>query len=448
MHDINALGTEKISKLIVRYSVPAIIAMMVNAIYNVIDRMFIGQYVGEQALAGLTITFPLTTVLFSFALLIGIGAGNLVSNKLGEKDINGSSEVFGTAVTFGLITTIILCGLSYIFRSDLLVILGGSPDIIPYAEEYLNIILLGFIFVMISYILNSTIRSEGKVMITTISMISACCTNIILDYVFIALMGTGVKGAAVATVLGQFVGLVISALFYLRGQSVLHLTKQNFKLNIQIVNEISRIGLSSFIINIGGAISLVIMNYTLNKYGGSDPITAISVAFSIQQLVLMPIFGLSQGLQAIIGYNYGAKKIDRVYETLFTGLKMAGVFSIISFIILESSPRIFTLLFLKPDSDIFNLTINAIRINFLLLPYYFINVIGLVLFQGTNKGTLANRLTIAKQIFIVPIILVLPSFMGVYGVFISIPIAEFFAFIIITILIIKEYREDSKIRLA
>ncbi len=268
MKDFNALGTEKISKLIVKYSVPAIIAMVVNAIYNVVDRMFIGQYVGEQALAGLAITYPLNTILFSFAMLVGTGSANIVSNKLGAKDIDGASKVFGTGVIYGLILTFILCGLSYIFRIDILSYLGGTPEIIPYAVEYLNIILFGFVFLMISFILTNTIRSEGKVIITMTSMISACLTNIVFDYLFIGIFGMGVKGAAYATILGQFVGLSIVSLFYLTKKSVLHLHKSDFKLDFAIMSKINTIGFSSFIINAGAALTLIVMNNRLLHYGG------------------------------------------------------------------------------------------------------------------------------------------------------------------------------------
>ncbi len=444
MKDINALGTEKVSKLLIKYSVPAIIAMIVNAIYNVVDRMFIGHFVGDEALAGLAITYPLNTILFSFSMLIGTGCSNILSNRLGSKDIDGASKVFGSGMTYGVILTFILCIISYVFRFPILSSLGGTPDILPFAEQYLNITLLGFVFLMISFILTNTIRSEGKVIITMTSMIAACITNIILDYIFIVPLQMGVKGAAIATILGQLVGLLILASFYFRKHSALHLHKSNFKFNLDLVNQINKIGFASFFINAGAAITLIIMNKELLKYGGIDAISAMTIAFSIQSLVFMPIFGLRQGVQAIMGYNYGAKNIHRVYEALFLGMKVAGAYSIVSFIIIMLFPQNLALLFLKSDTQILDLTTKALRLFLLTLPIFFIHVFGVTLFQATSKGNLANFVTLVKQLLIIPFVLVLPIFFGLDGVFYASPVSDLISITLVIYFIIKEYKYDKK----
>ncbi len=446
MNDLQTLETDKISKLIRIYSVPAIIGMVVNAIYNIVDRMFIGKYVGEQALAGLTITFPLTNILFAVALLIGVGSSSLISNKLGEKDIDGASSIFGVSLTYSVIATFIMCGLSYVFRNELLVILGGTPDIVVYAEEYLNIILLGFIFVMVSYVLSNNIRSEGKPLITMTSMSIACITNIIFDYLFIAVLGLGVKGAAWATFLGQFVGLCIVSMFYLRKQSVLKFKKSMFKLNFNVIQQINKIGLSSCIINIGNAVTLILMNNNLTKYGGAGAIAAMSVAFSVQTMVFMPLFGLRQGLQVIMGYNYGANNNKRVYETLFTGLKYGIVFSTIFYIAIMVFPELFVSFFLKSDSEIFGMAVNCLRIFFAILPLYPIMFFGLALFQSTKRGNLANIVSITKQIVVMPLIYIFPLFLGFYGVYASVIFTDFITILIVCYFVVKEYKTDMNNR--
>ncbi len=444
MNSLKALETDKISKLIRVYSVPAIVGMVVNAVYNIVDRMFIGQYVGEEALAGLTITFPLTNILFAVAMLIGVGASSLISNKLGEKDTEGASKIFGVSLTYSIISTLILCGLSYVFRKQILVLLGGTPDIVVYAEEYLNIILLCFIFVMVSYFLSNNIRSEGKPLITMTSMSVACVTNIVFDYLFIVVLGLGVKGAAWATFLGQFVGLVIVSMFYIRKQSTLKFTKSMFKLDMPTIKEINKIGLSSCIISIGNAVTLILMNNNLTKYGGAGAIAAMSVAFSVQTMVFMPLFGLRQGLQVIIGYNYGAGNNKRVYDTLFTGIKYGVIFSTVFFIAIMTSPEIFVSFFLKPDSEIFGTAVDCLRIFFAILPLYPLLFFGLALCQSTQRGNIANIISIAKQIIVMPLIYIFPIFFGFYGVYAAVIFTDFITILIVVYLLFKEYKIDMK----
>lgn len=443
-NSLKQLETEKLSSLIRIYSLPAIIGMVVNAIYNIVDRIFIGQYVGESALAGLTITFPLTNILFAFALLVGVGSSNLVSNKLGEKNINEASKIFCSAMTYGIILSITLCFLSYIFRENILIILGGTPDILIYAENYLSIILIGFIFTTTTYMLSCNIRAEGRPLVTMVSMSTACIANIIFDYIFIGILDFGVKGAAFATILGQFTGLCIVLQFYFRKQSKLNIKKEYFKLNSNIINNSNKIGFSSFVVSAGNAFTIIVMNNVLSSYGGSQSIAAMSVAFSIQTFVFMPIFGLRQGLTTIMGYNFGAKKIDRVYGSLFLGMKYAFAFSFICFLFIQLFPSFFVELFLNPSSETFTMAITVVRIFFIFLPLYFILFLGLSLFQATERGNLSNILSIARQVLVIPCIFIFPLFIGVYGVYFATIFCDFLSILIALFFIIREYRKDKK----
>ncbi len=443
MNSLNDLGTEKISSLIYKYSLPAIIAMVVNAVYNIIDRMFIGKYVGENALAGLTITFPLTNILFAFGLLIGIGASSIMSNKLGAKEYKEASNIFGTAISFGILTTAIICAFSYINRQSILVILGGTPEIIPYAENYLNIILLGFIFSIMAYILSNLIRAEGKPFFAMASMITACLTNIVFDYIFIAVCGFGVQGAALATIIGQFVSLIIVISFYLTKRTVLTFSKKDFIIKFYIIRNIVKVGFSSFIINAGNAITLILMNQMLVKYGGTDAIAAIGIVFSMQTMVFMPVFGLRQGLQIIMGYNYGAEIMDRVYETFFKGLKISSIFMTTCYLAFMIFPGFFTGFFLNSDSEIFDLTIHTARVMLMFLPFYGIQFLGLSLFQATGRGQISNMITVIKQIAVIPFILFFPILLGLDGVYIASVGADVLAIILVVLFVVKEYRGDK-----
>lgn len=441
---VNRLETEKISKLLLEFSIPTIVAMFVNAIYNVVDRMFIGKYVGENALAGLSIVFPIMAMLFAVATLFGIGGANIISNKIGEKKIDDASKTFGTTITYAFSVGIVLCILSYVFRISLLNLLGASKETLFYAEEYLNIILFGYIFQMFSFILNNSARAEGRIKLTTFAMITSAIINIIFDYIFIGIVGIGVKGAAYATIFAQFIGFLILVSLYVRKKSVLTLKKEYFVMDFKIIPEINKIGFSSFMVNAGSSIGAMIMNKSLYIYGGNEAITSVSVATSVQTFIYMPIFGLRQGMNPIMGYNYGAKKYVRVYQTLFLGMKVAGIFSLISFLTIELYPQFFVSFFLKDGSSVIPLAVKTLRMMVIMLPFFFINVMGLTLFQSTRRGRLANILSLLKQITIVPLILYLPVLFGLNGVILATPICDFISIVATIILLYKEYKRDTE----
>lgn len=443
MSEVKELETEKISKLLFKYSLPTIVAMLVNAIYNVVDRIFIGQYVGENALAGLSIVFPIMTILFSFAMLVAIGGSNLISNNLGAGKKDEASKIFCVTICYGVILSITSIVITYIFRFDFLKMVGANDDTIIYAEQYLNIILYGYIFQLMSLILNNSVRAEGMAKLAMKSMITSAITNIFLDYIFIAKLNLGVRGAGLGTIIAQFIGFLILSSFYVRKKSILTVKLEYFKLDLKRISNINRIGFSSFAVNSGSAISTMIMNNSLLYYGGNQAITSMSTAFSIQTLVYMPLFGLRQGMSPIMAYNYGAKNNKRVYDTLFLGMKVACLFSIVCFILIESFPYFFVSFFIKPDSNTMELAVHTLRIFMLMLPIFFINVFGLTLFQTTNRGTLANILTICRQLLIIPFIIFLPKVMGLDGVIFATPISDFIYTSVTFVLILVEYRKDK-----
>jgi putative MATE family efflux protein len=438
------LGTKPIGALLAQYSIPAVIAMVVNAIYNVVDRVFIGQFAGEEALAGLTIAFPVMMILFSFANLIGIGGAALISIKLGEKDEKAASKVFGNTLGLGiLVMATILLAISTNLQF-ILGLFGADPGVLDYASVYLRIIFLGSVFQMLSFILNCTVRTEGRPLLSMVAMISSALTNIILDFFFISILGWGVAGAAYATIAGQFVGLVILASFYLRGKSHLHLSVKDFALQGSILIQIVTIGFATFLSTVGTSLAMLFINRGLSTYGGVAAVTAMGVVNSLYTFFIMPVMGITQGLMPIIGYNHGARQKDRVSKTLRLGILIGIVFSTLVFLSMELFPTVFIKMFLEPGSPTIAVTKNGLRIFLLMLPLLSINLIGVAYFQAIGKGRVSIVLGMLRQfLFLLPLLFVLPPLMGLNGVWAATPIADGFAIMVTFIVLLVSRRKTT-----
>ncbi len=442
------LGTKSIGKLLAQYSIPAVIAMLVNAVYNIVDRIFIGRYVGESALAGLTITFPVMLIIFAFASLIGAGGATLISIKLGEKDDKGACYVFGNTLTSGAILTVIVTALLFTNLQSLLRFLGANGEVLEYAVIYMSIILGGFIFQMISFTLSIFVRTEGAPILSMIAMVTSALINIVLDYIFIREFGWGVAGAAYATIIGQLFGLVILLSFYFRGKSNLHLKVNDFIPKIKLIGQIISIGFATFMSTIGISIAMTMLNRSLGEYGGVAAITSMGAINSLYTFFIMPIMGITQAMQPIIGYNHGARNNDRVKKTLRLGIAVGVVFSSIVFLLLQLFPSMFINMFLQPGSSTVDIAINGLRIFILMLPVLSINLIGIAYYQSIAKGRIALVLGLLRQfLFLVPVLMILPKFWGLNGVWAATPIADALAiFITIMVLRISSNKEKRSYR--
>ncbi|MFA7108514.1 MAG: MATE family efflux transporter [Sphaerochaetaceae bacterium] len=438
------LETLPIGKLLAQYSIPAVIAMVVNAIYNVVDRIFIGNFAGEKALAGLTIAFPIMMIIFAFASLIGIGGASLMSINLGKKDIKQTSKIFSNMLSLGTIITILILILLKANLDSLLVLFGATADTIQYASSYLTIIIYGFIFQMISFILNSSVRTENQPILSMVSMLISAVTNIILDYIFIAIFNMGVEGAAIATISGQFVGLLFLLSFYIRKKSVLQLKPKYFIPNWKIFTSIISIGITTFLTTLGTSIAMSFMNRGLGKYGGTAAITAMGAINSIFTLFIMPIMGVQQGMQPIIGYNHGAKRLDRAYKTLKLGLIIGIAFSTVMFLLLEIFPKAFISMFIDSNSDTVNIAVTGLRIYMLSLPLLSINIYVVGFYQSIAKSVQALLLGIIRQfVFLIPLIIIFQNAFGLMGIWFSVPVADGIAIIISIISLIVNYRNTK-----
>lgn len=445
MEQTNELGTKSIWSLLAKFSIPAVIAMLVNAIYNVVDRIFIGQYSGEDALAGLTIAFPVMLMIFAFASLVGMGGSALFSIKLGENNKKEANKIFGNTLVLGIIVAVVLVAGILLNLESILYLFAGTPELVVYAVDYMEIILAGFTFQMFSFILSSFIRTEGQPVFTMVIMLVSAFTNIILDFVFIGIFDMGVQGAALATIIGQFLGFGISVYYYLSKRSQVKLHIEDLKLKLSIVKDIVVVGFATFLSTIGTSVAMVLLNRKLLSYGGTAAVTSMGAINSLYTFFIMPINGVTQGMQPIIGFNYGANKKKRVNKTLKYGIIIGVTFSTLVFVLLQLFPATFVSLFLDSASDTVAIAVTGLRYFVLMLPLLSINIMGIAYFQSTAKGKTSMVLGLLRQfIFLIPIVLILPNFMGLTGVWLATPIADAFAIAVTIIVLVHNTRKDKK----
>lgn len=444
MERMTELGTKPIGKLLAQYSIPAVVAMLINAVYNVVDRIFIGKLVGEDALAGLTIAFPVMMIMFAFSGLIGAGGAALLSIRLGEKNDKGASHVFGNTLTFGFLVTASVLIILFINLNGFLTFFGATKSTLPYANTYMAIILGGFIFQMFSFILGGFVRTEGKPMLSMIAMIISSVVNIVLDYIFIGMMDLGVAGAAYGTIIGQLVGLVMYLNFYFRGRSSIHLQLQDFFLDIKVMGQIISIGFTTFITTISTSVAMVMMNRGLVEYSGTAGVTSMGAINSLYTFFVMPLMGITAGMQPIVGYNYGAKQQKRVDQALRLSIIVGCIFSTVVFILLEIFATSFVGVFLEDGSPTVPMAANGLRIFILMLPFLSISFMGTAYFQSTVKAKNALFLGLLRQfLFLLPLLFILPKIWGLNGVWIATPIADALAIIITLLVLVKDHRANK-----
>ncbi len=426
MEHTKQLGEARISKLLLKFSIPAITGMVVNALYNVVDRIFIGQGVGRMGIAGLTIAFPLMTVMMALAMLIGLGATALISIRLGEQRKAEAELILGNAMVclIGIALTVTTLGL--IFLDPLLRLFGASTEVLPFARDYMRIILFGEIFMSIGFGMNHFIRAEGNPKIAMLTMLLGAIANTILDPIFIFVFDWGIKGAAWATIISQAAAAVWVLSYFLREKSYLKIHINNLKLKLAVVREITAIGSAPFMMQMAASVIGIILNNSLVRYGGDLAISAMGIVNSIAMFFLMPLFGINQGAQPIIGYNYGAEKFDRVKKTLKLAIAAATLVVLFGFTITRLFPERLVNLFSKQDPELISLSSRAIQIYLMMLPIIGFQIVGANYFQAIGKPRQAMTLSLSRQVLLlIPALLILPRFFGLDGVFCAGPVADF-----------------------
>ena len=440
------LENEKMSKLLMNLSLPATIAMIVNALYNITDTIFIGRGIGYLGIGGLTIAFPVQMLIMAIAQMVGIGAASIISRSLGAKDIEKADHVAGNSFLSVGILGVSMCVLGLVFIDPLLRIFGATDTLLPYAKEYLQVILIGSIYFPFAVSTNNLIRAEGNAKVAMFSMLIGTILNIILDYIFIFPLNMGIRGAALATILSQLVSVVYILVYIYGGHSSLKVKLHHLKPEWKILREIMAIGFPSFARQASGSVIAIILNNSLAFYGGDLAISIYGIVNRVTMFLFMPLFGVVQGMQPIAGFNYGAKRFDRVKEVVKLSIIVTTIFATVGTFIGELFPGFIIGVF-DDDPELIKNGAFALRLIISMIPIIGVQIIGAALFQSLGKAIPSLLLTLSRQVLLlIPLVLILPRVfgLGLLGIWISVPIADFFATIITIFLLKREMKIIEK----
>lgn len=443
----NPLGTEKISKLIKQFAIPCIISLLVSSLYNIVDQIFIGQGVGYLGNAATNIVFPFTVVTMAFALMIGDGASAYLSLSLGKKDKESANKGVSNGIVVSAILGIAFLIIGLVFREGLLKIFGVTESSYEYAREYMTYIVLGMPFFIFTTALNSIIRADGSPAYAMATMLVGAILNIILDPIAIFVLHMGVKGAAIATIVGQIVSGIMSV-FYIKKFKSVEVTKESLKIEWKTLKKVCSLGISSFITQIAITVVLIAMNQMLTKYGaqskyGSEiPLSALGIVMKVNQIVNSIVIGLAAGAQPIIGFNFGAKKYDRVLNTYGFAVKVGLVITAIGTLIFQLCPQVIINLF-GQENELYNEFAQlCFRIFIALVVFNSFQITSGIFFQAIGNPVKAAILSLSRQIgFLIPALLILPKFFGIHGILYAGPTADCLAFILATTLVTIEVKK-------
>lgn len=441
MEQSQQLGENKISQLLMKFSIPAIVGMLVSSLYNVIDRIFVGNSAGPLAIAGIAICFPLQLIVLSFSLLIAFGANAKVSIRLGEGKKDEAEHIMGNAFTLLIILSILVTVFGLIFLEPLLKLFGSSDEVLPYSKAYMQIIVSGTFLQLVGFGMNNFIRGEGNPKIAMLTNLIGAVLNTIFCPILIFGFKLGIRGSALAAILGQSVSFIWVLHYFIFGKSLLKFHKKNFKLNRKILGDIFSLGSAQFFVQLSTSVVNLVLNKSLVKYGGDFAVSGMGIVTSIQALIQMPIIGIAQGVQPIIGYNYGAKKLGRVKEALKLSIIVASLIGILGFILVEVFPSPIVSLF-NNDVQLKEFAVFAMRVFLLMFPLLGFQVVGSNYFMAVGRPKPSVLLGLSRQVLIlIPAVLILPMFFKLHGVMIAGPVADFGAFILTGIWILKEWKQ-------
>ena len=421
------LGTKPVSSLLAQYALPAIVAMTAASLYNMIDRMFIGQVVGAMAISGLAITFPLMNLAAAFGATVGIGASTAISVKLGQKDYATAEHLLGNTITLNLIVGLSFGIICLIFLDPILRFFGASNETLPYARSFMEVILAGNVFSHMYFGMNAVLRAASKPRHAMFATMFTVVMNILLDIVFIWLWHWGIRGAAFATIISQILALIWQIKLFSNQQELLHLKRGIYKLKADLVKNIIGIGISPFLMNACACIIVIFMNNQFVKYGGDMAVGAYGIANSISTIFVMFVMGINQGMQPIAGYNYGAMKYERLMGVLKYSIIAATLIMITGWLVATFLPYYCARLF-TTDQTLIALAIKGIRINMLVFPIIGYQMVTTNFFQCIGKVKISIFLSLSRQLlFLLPLLVVLPHWFGLNGVWYALPSSDFTA---------------------
>jgi len=425
MDKTRELAEQNVGKLMLKYFIPAFIGVFVNALYNIVDRIFIGQGVGATALSGVSVIFPVMLVMIAFGMLIGIGASVLVSINMGRKDMAKAEQVLGNSFVLMLVASVLITLIGFLIKGPMLKMFGATVETLEYANDYLNIILVGVIFQVVGFSLNNVIRSEGNARIAMYSMLLSAGTNVLLDLIFIFVFGWGVKGAAYATVISMMVLAGWVLLHFRSNRSVVKIKPKYFKIDPKIIREILVIGMAPFFMQIANSVVQGLINTKLIRFGGDLAVGAMGIVNSVATLIIMSVVAINMATQPIIGFNYGAHDTKRVKDTLRLAIISASILSIVAFIGVQGFPALIVRFFNADDPKLLEIGRQGLRLGLLALPIIGFQVVAGNFFQSIGKAKIATSLTLLRQVIVlIPLLFVLPNFFELNGIWMSMPISD------------------------
>jgi putative MATE family efflux protein len=440
----NELGTEKISKLLIKQAVPATIGILVMSLNMIVDTIFVGQWIGVLAIAAITVVLPIAFLISSIGMGIGIGGSSIISRALGANNSEKAFLTFGNQISLTVILAIIFVLLGNAFSAPILNLFGAKGAILPIASEYFGVIIYGVPFLAFAMMGNPTIRAEGKPKFAMYAMMVPSVLNILLDILFIKYFNWGMYGAGLATSIAYASCGLYILYFFLSSKSELQIIPKNFKLDFKIVKEITKLGGVSIVRQGAISILMIVLNYSLFKYGGEISIAVFGIVNRVMMFALSPVLGVSQGFLPVAGFNIGAEQNDRVKETIKKSIYFGSILGTLIFIgiviLKEQIIWIFT-----NDATILEKTPNAMLVVFLVTPIVTMQLIGSAYFQAAGKAMPALLLTLLKQgIFLIPLAYFLPIYYGIDGVWWSFPIADTLATIITVFVLKREVDKNLK----
>ncbi|MBR4044527.1 MAG: MATE family efflux transporter [Bacteroidaceae bacterium] len=434
------LGTQPIGKLLMQYAIPAIIAMTASSIYNMVDSIFIGQGVGPLAISGLAITFPFMNLGAAFGAMVGVGASTLISVKLGQRDYDTAQTVLGNVITLNLIIGIAFSIITLMFLNPILYFFGASADTIGYARDYMLIILSGNVFSHMYFGLNAVLRASGHPQKAMYATINTVVINTLLDPLFIYVFDWGIRGAAIATIIAQVISLIWQFKILTDKSELLHLRRGIYHLQSKIVKNIIAIGLSPFCMNVASCFIVIFINKGLKEYDGDLAIGAYGIVNRLVFICVMIVMGITQGMQPIAGYNYGAQQFDRVTRVLKLSIYGATAMTTLTFLVGELLPDVAVRLF-TTDEGLISRAAEGFRIVVLFFPIVGFQMVTSNFFQSIGMANKAIFLSLTRQLlFLLPCLIILPTFMGAAGIWWSMPISDLTASLVAGVLLYKQFQ--------
>ncbi len=445
------LGEERIGPLLLKFSAPAIVGLMAQALYFFTDRLFVGWAMNTDAVAGMTVAFPFMLILMALGMLVGFGGAALISIRLGEKRKPEAEQVLGSAAFLLLAAAVLSTTLGLVLLTPLLRCFGTTETTFAYARDYLSVIVLGSTFQIVAFGLNNMIRGEGNPKVAMLTMLISVLLNVMLAPIFLFVFHWGMKGAALATVLAQAVSAVWVLAYFLFGNSLLRLRAGNLRWQWSICGPLLAIGSAPFALQIANAVLHVVINNQLRRYGGeyagSLAIAVWGIIYAVLMLIFMPVVGINQGVQPIIGYNYGAQRFDRVKKTLQAAVLAASCIAVVGFAVTMLFPSYVLWLFGMFSKDrvslasLVGLGIHAMRLSTAMLPLVGFQIVCAGYFQAVGKPAQAMFLTLSRQVLLlIPAVLILPHFFGLDGVWMSLPVADLGSSVLTGACLLLEFR--------